>query len=126
MSDIKKVKGSKIHSIKMVHEKKSDNKRDNEEKIRKSVHCDDGSSLNCLQDELKVQKIKTHKIRKLIGNSEEQALDKVIENEDNISITVMFIILRVCFVVGMCLGYVLYQIAINSSNAMLIITHFLS
>lgn len=127
MSDIKKVKGSKVRSDKngVDREKKSNEKRVNSRKMRKNVHLDEFGTSDLLHDKKDFQKIRTHKIRKLVVSSEEQELDKVIENEDNISVTVMVIILVFCFVVGICLGYVLYQIAINSSNAMLIITHFL-
>ena len=58
----------------------------------------------------------------------EEVLDKAeaienekIENEETMSIAVVLVILFVCLLVGILLGYLLYHIAINSSNALLII-----
>lgn len=58
-------------------------------------------------------------------NLEEKKMDKEYEKEDNLSVTMMVLILVACFVVGGILGYMLYRIAMNSSNALLIIHHFL-
>lgn len=56
---------------------------------------------------------------------EEKKLDKEYEKEDNLSVTMMILILVACFVIGGILGYMLYRIAMNSSNALLVIQHFL-
>lgn len=73
----------------------------------------------------KFPRIGTRRLRGLEINREEQKLDQEIEKEDNLSITVMIIILVLCFIIGISLGYILYRIAMNSSNAMFIITHYL-
>lgn len=73
----------------------------------------------------KVFKIGTRRIRGLEITREEQKLDRELENEDNLSITVMIAILVFCFIIGISLGYILYRIAMNSSNMMIIITHYL-
>ena len=56
-----------------------------------------------------------------ILDKEEAIEDEKIENEETISIAVVLVILFVCFLVGILLGYLLYHIAINSSNSLLII-----
>ena len=68
---------------------------------------------------------KSKKIKMSFTKKEEQILDKKIELEDNISIVAMIGILIFCFVIGISLGYILYRIAINSSNAMVLIRYFL-
>lgn len=60
-----------------------------------------------------VKKIKTRKIRMSLSNIEEKRLDKVIERDDNFSVGFMIIILALCFIVGISLGYLLYKIAIT-------------
>lgn len=61
------------------------------------------------------KKIKTRKIKMSISKAEEEKLDKEIAKEDNVSVLVMVIILTLCFVVGISLGYILYRIAITGS-----------
>lgn len=82
--------------------------------------------LNKINNNVKKQKkVKTRRIRMMYTDKEEKELDKAIENEENFSITVMVIILVLCFIVGISLGYVLYRIAINSSNVMMIVRYLL-
>ena len=54
-------------------------------------------------------------------DKEEAIADEKIENEETLSVAVVVVILLICFLVGILLGYLLYHIAINSSNALLII-----
>lgn len=52
--------------------------------------------------------------------SEEVSLDKEAEQEESISIFVIVLILAVCFIVGIALGYLLYKIAIDSSAVVIV------
>ena len=70
-------------------------------------------------------KIKGKKIKKKIADEEEKVTDNELENEETMSIAVILFILIVCFAIGIVLGYLLYHIAINSSNALLIVQKFL-
>lgn len=70
-------------------------------------------------------KIKGKKIKKKIADEEEKITDNELENEETMSIAVILFILIVCFAIGIVLGYLLYHIAINSSNALLIVQKFL-
>ena len=54
--------------------------------------------------------LKGKKIKKTNLELEETKLDKEIEASDNLSVTVIFLILVTCFVVGGVLGYMLYRI----------------
>ena len=70
-------------------------------------------------------KIKGKKIKKKVIDEKEKVTDNELENEETMSIAVIIFILIVCFVIGIVLGYLLYHIAINSSNALLIVQKFL-
>lgn len=70
-------------------------------------------------------KIKGKKIKEKVINEREKVTDNELENEETMSIAVILFILIVCFVIGIVLGYLLYHIAINSSNALLIVQKFL-
>ncbi len=70
-------------------------------------------------------KIKGKKIKKKVIDEKEKVTDNELENEETMSIAVILFILIVCFVIGIVLGYLLYHIAINSSNALLIVQKFL-
>lgn len=59
-----------------------------------------------------------------IEEVEEEKLDKELETEDNMSFAVMALILVVCFVVGILVGYLLYRLAIDNSNTLSIINNF--
>lgn len=72
------------------------------------------------------KKVKSRKIRMSFTTKEEQQMDRQMEKEDNLSVVVMIIILVLCFVVGISLGYVLYRIAINSSNVMFIVKYLVN
>ena len=72
-------------------------------------------------------KVKGRKIR--VSNNEkeidkevieEDKLDREIETEDNMSFALMIFILAMCFIVGTVVGYLLYRLAINNSNALYI------
>lgn len=83
--------------------------------------------LNVAEDNFKVRKRKISSKELKVDLSEdvlakkEAIEDEKIETEETMSIAVVLIILLVCFVIGVLLGYLLYHIAINSSNALLII-----
>ena len=70
-------------------------------------------------------KIKGKKIKGKVIDEREKVTDNELENEETMSIAVILFILIVCFVVGIVLGYLLYHIAINSSNVLLIVQKFL-
>ena len=70
-------------------------------------------------------KIKGKKIKEKVIDEKEKVTDNELENEETMSIVVILFILIVCFVIGIVLGYLLYHIAINSSNALLIVQKFL-
>ena len=57
------------------------------------------------------------------ANLEEKKLDQAIEREDNLSLAAMILIIVGCFVVGSIIGYMLYRIAMNSSNALLVVPY---
>lgn len=78
-----------------------------------------------VSDKVKL-KIKGQKIKEKVLYEEEEVTDNELENEETMSIAVILLILIVCFVVGIVLGYLLYHIAINSSNVLLIAQKFLS
>jgi len=50
-----------------------------------------------------------------MSKKREKELDKKLERMDNISVVVMVVILILCFVVGISLGYLLWKIAINGA-----------
>lgn len=58
------------------------------------------------------KRIKTRKIHIMDQSFKEKKIDKMVEYEDNMSIVVMIVILMVCFILGISLGYYLYKIAI--------------
>lgn len=51
----------------------------------------------------------------------ETKADREIEQSDNISVLMMFVVIIICFIVGIVLGYVLYNISITSSNTAFIV-----
>lgn len=53
------------------------------------------------------------KIKMSLSKSEEQKLDKEARMDDNFSIVMIIIILVLCFIVGITLGFLLYQLAIT-------------
>ena len=62
---------------------------------------------------LKVNRVRKRRIHNIDFNEQERELDRQIEIEDNLSVMVMAFILIGCFIVGIFLGYMLYNIAIN-------------
>ena len=108
----------KIGPKKVGGRKISGNQHLDRESINRNVEFEKG------EEDIKEERIKTRKLHILDSNdNEEQELDREIEQEDNFSIVLMILILVVCFVVGITLGYILYRIAINSSNVMLIVKY---
>lgn len=61
------------------------------------------------------KKIKSRKICMSLSKAEEKRLDREIERDDNVSVMLIVVILALCFIVGISLGYVLYRIAINGA-----------
>ena len=57
---------------------------------------------------------------KNILNKTDIELEKEALQEDNISIAMIVLIIGLCFVVGISLGYILYRIAINSSSVLIV------
>lgn len=66
-------------------------------------------------------KIRGKKINERVMEECSEVTDNELETEETISLAVILFILLICFVVGIILGYLLYHIAINSSNALLIV-----
>ena len=62
-----------------------------------------------------IKKVRTKKIRMSLSKTEEQKLDKDMEREDKMSVMVIVMILGLCFIVGISLGYVLYRIALTGA-----------
>ena len=62
---------------------------------------------------LKKKGSKLKKIRMSMTKAEEKKLDEGIQKDDNMSIGLIILILVLCFVVGISLGYLLYNIALN-------------
>lgn len=111
MSDTKRIKSRKIKGVLISKD----------DKLKES-------SINNVTEknkDLSNKKIKSRKIKMSFIDKEEEKMDKQIELEDNFSMAAMIGILVVCFIVGISLGYILYRIAINSSNAMMLIHYFL-
>lgn len=103
MASDNKIRGRKIIKGEMVEIPKENVKNIRDIKEKKT------------SSKASTEKIKTRKIRMSLTKAEEKKMDKVIEQEDNISILVMVFILCVCFVIGISLGYLLYRIAINGA-----------
>ena len=57
---------------------------------------------------------------KNILNKTDIELEKEALQEENISIAMIVLIIGLCFVVGISLGYILYRIAINSSSVLIV------
>lgn len=66
-----------------------------------------------IKDEKMTKKVKGKKIKMSLTKAEEKRIDKEVENSDRMSILVMVVILVVCFVLGISLGYVLYRLALT-------------
>lgn len=66
------------------------------------------------------KKSKKININKNVVDKSDSELEKEAIEVENFSILMIIIIIGLCFVVGVSLGYLLYKIAINSSNAIII------
>lgn len=51
-----------------------------------------------------------------VSRIKETKVDKELEKTDNFSVVMMIVVIATCFVVGIVLGYILYNLALNSSN----------
>lgn len=65
------------------------------------------------EEVMKPKKVRAKKVRMSMSKAEEKRLEKGMQQDDNMSIGLMVLILVVCFVVGITLGYLLYRIALN-------------
>lgn len=65
-------------------------------------------------------KNKKFNINKNVVNKTDTELEHEAIQEENVSILMLFLIISVCFVVGIALGYLLFRIAIDSSSAIII------
>lgn len=59
------------------------------------------------------KKTKKHKVKLSMSKAEEMRLDQMIANDDGILVSIIVIILSLCFLAGIFLGCVLYRIALN-------------
>lgn len=96
-----KIKSRKLRNITAV--KSNDNSIDISN-AKKAIVKDNDKSY---------KKIKTRKIRMTLTKAEEKKIDETIELNDKFSIGFMLVVICLCFIVGIILGYVLYRIAIN-------------
>lgn len=76
--------------------------------------------INIINNKEISKKIHGKKIKLSNLNIEEKNKDKEYEIENNISIIAIFLILIFFFIFGCVIGYMLYKIAINNSNTLLI------
>lgn len=97
----KQVKSSKIRSI--------NNIKENSAKVNKKAVSKE-SSVSA-KNRVRSAKIRMTKV------------DKELEQSDNISIAAMIFIIVICFVVGIGLGYILYNLAISNSSASFIVNN---
>lgn len=112
MSDVKKVRARKLNKNSSFWDKIDENF----ENVSNITKKDDNTK------KVTRKRTKPRKIRMSFTAKEEKIMDKQMEVEDNLSVAVMAIILVLCFVVGISLGYILYKIAIDSSP-MFIVRH---
>lgn len=82
-------------------------------KARKIKKVSDINQESDLLENKENRKIKPKKIRMSFSKDEEKKMDEAIARDDNVSIALIVLILAVCFVVGITLGYILYRIAIT-------------
>lgn len=82
-------------------------------KARKIKKVSDINQESDLLENKENRKIKPKKIRMSFSKYEEKKMDEAIARDDNVSIALIVLILAVCFVVGITLGYILYRIAIT-------------
>ena len=82
-------------------------------KARKIKKVSDINQESDLLENKENRKIKPKKIRMSFSKDEEKKMDEAIARDDNVSIALIVLILAVCFIVGITLGYILYRIAIT-------------
>ena len=125
-----KIKDKNVDEKEVKVTKKVDNdknKKQSKKKLDDVLGKVDASRTVALERRTSVVKksLKGKKIKAFNVNLEEQKLDRQYEKEDNLPVAMMVLILVSCFVIGGFIGYMLYRIALNSSNALLVIQHFL-
>ena len=108
MASVKKVRARKIRKMDMEDTEVLDGAKKNKENTGDKEIKETGKSVS-------KKKVGTRKIRMSLTKAEEKKMDKEMERSDNMSIGVMVLILVICFVVGITLGYFLYRIAINGA-----------
>lgn len=77
----------------------------------------------------KIKQLKGRKVKNIVrgvkqsrsARIRETKADREIEQSDNFSVAMMFIIIIICFVLGIAIGYILYNIAISSGSAAFIV-----
>ena len=105
MANVNKVKARKIRMMETVNDEDFD-----------EVKVEQGKSeVKETKSSVSKKKVGPRKIRMSFTKAEEQKMDKEIEVSDNMSMGVIVLILVICFVVGIALGYFLYKIAINGA-----------
>lgn len=102
MASVKKVKARKIRKLELADVQALGEVKENKE-------------FKDTEVSVSKKKVGTRKIRMSLTKAEEKKMDKEIEVSDNMSMGVIVLILVICFVVGIALGYFLYKIAINGA-----------
>lgn len=102
MVSVKKFRARKIRKMKLVDADTLEVVKENKE-------------VKEIKSNVSKKKVGSRKIRMSLTKSEERKMDKEIAVSDNMSMGVIVLILAVCFVVGITLGYFLYKIAINGA-----------
>lgn len=107
---------NKIKKVEKVTDK--ENNIGSKKMVKSSKIRIDNKNFTSMEEEFVKSKVTSAKIR-------ETKADKEIEQSDNISILMMVVVIIICFIVGIALGYVLYNISISSSNTAFIVNQIL-
>ena len=116
---------SKIKSRKINKDEKVTVKKERRKTLDDVLGKVDSSRAVALERRVRTtnKSLKGKKIKAANVDVEEKKLDQAIEREDNLSVAAMILIIVGCFVVGSIIGYMLYRIAMNSSNALLVVPY---
>ena len=128
MDDTKKIRGRKIKVDQENKKVISSNSKNvnNDEVVKKTVKNKKIKKVMILDENVSdIKDVKSKHIDSDLTDEQEDRLDMEIEHKDDLSITLMICILVLCFFVGISLGYMLYRIAINSSNVMMLVRYFI-
>ena len=102
----------------------------------RKLNKDNKALINEVDDELVIKDKKIRKRKVYFDEVEEisvdepineveeisvDEIDKEIENDDNMSLALIFFIVVMCFIVGIVVGYIIYRLAINTSNVLFIV-----